>query len=73
MDVTQFKVKSNLVKILKLISYEKIINCDLFKGLILGVDPKLFTYNQAKKFFLKKNKIKFIDNNLIDEIENSKN
>ena len=56
----------------KIISYEKIINCDLFKGLILGVDPKLITYNQAKKFFLKKNKIKFIDNNLIDEIESQK-
>ena len=36
----------------KIISYEKIINCDLFRGLILGVDPKLITYNQAKKFFL---------------------
>ena len=38
----------------KIISYERIINCDLFKGLILGVDPKLITYNQAKKIFLKK-------------------
>ena len=56
----------------KIISYEKIINCDLFKGLILGVDPKLITYNHAKKFFLKKNKIKFIDNNLIDKIESQK-
>ena len=56
----------------KIISYEKIINCDLFKGLILGVDPKLITYNQAKKFFLKKNKIKYIDNNLIDQIESQK-
>ena len=56
----------------KIISYEKIINCDLFKGLILGVDPKLITYDQAKKFFLKKNKVKFIDNNLIDKIESQK-
>ena len=56
----------------KIISYEKIINCDLFKGLILGVDPKLITYDQAKKFFLKKNKIKFINNNLVDEIESQK-
>ena len=54
----------------KIISYEKIINCDLFQNLTLGIDPKLFTYDQIKKFFLKKNKIKFIDNNLIDEIEN---
>ena len=56
----------------KIISYEKIINCDLFKGLILGVDPKLITYDQAKKFFLKKNKVKFIDNNLIDKIKSQK-
>ena len=56
----------------KIISYEKIINCDLFKGLILGVDPKLITYDQAKKFFLKKNKVKFIENNLIDKIESQK-
>ena len=57
----------------KIISYEKIINCDLFKNLILGIDPKLITYNQAKKFFLRNNKIKFINKNLIDEIEKKKN
>ena len=56
----------------KIISYEKIINCDLFKNLRLGIDPKLITYDQTKKFFLKKNKIIFIDNNLIDEIESQK-
>jgi Xaa-Pro aminopeptidase len=56
----------------KIISYEKIINCDLFKGLTLGIDPKLITYKQAKKFFLKKNKIKFINDNLIDEIESQR-
>ena len=50
-------------------SYEKIINCNLFQNLTLGIDPKLFTNNQLKKFFLKKNKIKFIKKNLIDEIE----
>ena len=50
----------------KVISYEKIVNCNLFKNLTLGVDPKLFTYDQIKKFFLKNNKIKFIDKNLID-------
>ena len=56
----------------KIISYERIINCNLFKNLTLGIDPKLITYNQAKKYFLKNNKIKFIDNNLIDEIEKQK-
>ena len=56
----------------KIISYEKIVNCDLFKNLTLGIDPKLATYTQIKKFFLKNNKIKFINNNLIDEIESKK-
>ena len=56
----------------KIISYEKLINCNLFKNLTLGIDPKLFTYDQIKKYFMKKNKIKFIDNNLIDEIKNEK-
>jgi Xaa-Pro aminopeptidase len=56
----------------KIISYEKIFNCKLFKNLTLGIDPKLFTYNQIKKFFIKTNKIKFIKNNLIDEIKNEK-
>jgi Xaa-Pro aminopeptidase len=53
----------------EIINYEKIINCKLLKNLTLGIDPKLITHNQAKKFFLKNSKIKFIDNNLIDEIE----
>ena len=38
----------------KIVSYEKIINCNLFKNLTLGIDPKLFTYEQIKKYFLKK-------------------
>jgi Xaa-Pro aminopeptidase len=56
----------------KIINHEKIINCNLFKNLTLGIDPKLFTYDQIKKFFLKKNKVKFITNNLIDEIKSHK-
>jgi Xaa-Pro aminopeptidase len=56
----------------KIINYEKIINCNLFKNLTLGIDPKLITYIQSKKFFLKNNKIKFINNNLVDEIEKQK-
>jgi len=56
----------------KIISYEKIINCNLFKNLTLGIDPKLITYDQSRKFFLKKNNIKFINNNLIDEIRKKK-
>ncbi len=56
----------------KIINFEKIINCNLFKNLKLGLDPKLFTYQQIHMFFLKYNKVKFINKNLIDEIEKPK-
>ena len=56
----------------KIINYEKIVNCNLFKNLTLGIDPKLFTYDQIKKYFLKNNKIKFINQNLIDKIKKEK-
>ena len=59
-------------KYFKIINYEKIINCKLFKNLKLGVDPKLFTYTQIKKYFLHQNKVKFISNNLIDKIKTEK-
>src|SRR6056300_552560 len=48
-------------KYFKIVSYEKIVNCNLFKNLKLGLDPKLFTHQQIKNYFLK--------NNLIDEIK----
>ncbi len=56
----------------KIVDFELLVNCNLFNNLTLGIDPKLITYDQAKKFFLKKNKIKFINKNLIDEIEKQK-
>ena len=56
----------------KIISYEKLFNCNLFKNLILGIDPKLFTYKQINKFFLKNNDIKFINENLVDQIKKNK-
>ena len=56
----------------KIINYNKIINCNLFKNLTLGIDPQIFTYQKIKKFFLKYNKVKFIKKNLIDEIEKKK-
>jgi len=59
-------------KYFKIVSYEKIINCNLFKNLRLGLDPKLFTQKQIKNYFLKNNQIKFLSNNLIDEIKNQK-
>ncbi len=58
----------------KIIDYKKILNCDIFKNLLLGFDPKLFTSSQIKKFFLKHNEVKKIELNLIDDIykDNSK-
>jgi Xaa-Pro aminopeptidase len=56
----------------KIINFEKLLNCSLFKNLKLGIDPKLFTYNQIKKYFLKYNKVKFIKKNLVDEIKKQK-
>jgi len=56
----------------KIVNFENLINCKLFKNLTLGIDPKLFTYQQIKKFFLKNNKIKFIEKNLVDEIKKQK-
>ena len=56
----------------KIHGFDKLVDCSLFKNLILGVDPKLFTKTQIKNYFLKNNKIKFIDNNLIDEIKTQK-
>ena len=55
-----------------IVSYEKIFNCNLFKGLTLGIDPTLFTTNQIKKYFLKKNQIKYVEENLIDQIKKKK-
>ena len=57
----------------KIYGFEKLLNCNLFKDLTLGIDPKLFTNNQIKNFFLKNNKIKSINKNLIDEIKKQKN
>ena len=57
-------------KYFKIEKLEKILDCKLFKGLTLGIDPKIFTQGQIKKFFLKYNKIKIINTNLIDNIFN---
>tara|TARA_B100001057_G_scaffold466209_1_gene523106 strand:- start:6167 stop:7861 length:1695 start_codon:yes stop_codon:yes gene_type:complete len=56
----------------KIVNFKKLLNCNLFKNLSLGIDPKLFTSNQVKKYFLKNNKIKLIKENLIDQIEKKK-
>ncbi len=63
----QSKIESG--KNFKIFGFEKLINCSLFKNLTLGIDPKLFTSSQIKNYFLKFNKIKHIEKNLIDEIK----
>jgi len=57
----------------KIYGFEKLLNCNLFKNLTLGIDPKLFTNTQIKNYFLKNNKVKHININLIDEIKKQKN
>ena len=59
-------------KFFKIVDYRRIVNCNLFKGLTLGLDPKLFTSEQITKFFTKYNYIKPIKINLIDQIYRSK-
>ncbi len=66
----QSKIESG--KNFKIYGFEKLINCNLFKNLILGIDPKLFTNTQIKNYFLKHNKIKYVEKNLIDEIKKQK-
>tara|TARA_A100000164_G_scaffold350529_1_gene354463 strand:- start:394 stop:2091 length:1698 start_codon:yes stop_codon:yes gene_type:complete len=56
----------------QIINLDKINNCRLFKNQVLGLDPKLFTSKQIKKFFLKYNKVKEISSNLIDSIYNKR-
>ena len=55
----------------KIIKYEKIFNCKLFRNLTLGIDPKLFTSQQLIKYFKKYNKIKIIEPNLVDNIHDT--
>ncbi len=66
----QSKIESG--KNFKIFGFEKLINCSLFKNLTLGIDPKLFTNTQIKSYFLKYNKIRHIEKNLIDEIKKQK-
>lgn len=63
----QAKIESG--KNFTVIDYNKIMNCNLFKNLTLGIDSKLLTSSQVKNYFSKYNKIKIIDNNLIDIIK----
>ncbi len=55
----------------RIIKYQNIINCKIFKNLKLGIDPKLFTSNQVRKYFKKYNKIIEINYNLLDTVFNN--
>ncbi len=59
----QAKIESG--KYFKIIDYHKIFNCNLFQKHTIGFNPKLFTSDQIKKFFLKNNKIKIINSDII--------
>ena len=61
----QAKIESG--KYFKIIDYYKIFNCNLFKKLTIGLNPKLFTSDQIKKIFLKNNKVKLINTDLISQ------
>ena len=56
----------------KIVDLNKIFNCNLFQNLSIGFDPKIFTSMQIKAFFYKKNKVKSIESNLIDQIHKNK-
>ena len=63
----QAKIESG--KNFNIVSYDKIINSNLFKNLTLGIDSKLLTSSQVKSYFSKYNNIKIINHNLIDKIK----
>ncbi len=67
----RYSIQSQLEsgKNFRIYGFEKLINCNLFKNLTLGIDPKLFTNSQIKNYFLKYNHIKNVEKNLIDEIK----
>ena len=66
----RYTIQANLEskKYFEIKKYKEIFNCSLFKNLTLGLDPRIFTSIQIKKFFLKNNKIKQINQNLVDKI-----
>ena len=66
------QAKKEVGKSFQIIDLNKIINCNLFKNLSIGFDPKLFTSLQIKRFFHKNNKVKSIESNLIDQIYRNK-
>ena len=66
----QAKIESG--KNFRIIDYKEIRDIKIIKNLNLGIDPKLFTSDQIKKFFLKNNRVKIINENLVDNIFKAK-
>ncbi len=57
----------------KIIKIHKFLPYKIIKNMTLGFDPSLFTYKQLNIYFKKSIKLKPINNNLIDEIYQSRN
>ena len=55
----------------KIIDYNKLYNCNLFKNYKLGLNPKLFTFDQISRFF-RKSKIQLIISDLISDSFNNR-
>ena len=66
----QAKIESS--KNFEIIDYKEILDTKIFKNLNLGIDPKLFTSDQIKKFFYKNNRVTIINKNLVDNISKIK-
>ena len=66
----QAKIESG--KNFKIFDYKEILDTKIFKNLNLGIDPKLFTSDQIKRFFLKNNTVTAINENLVDNIFKTK-
>ena len=66
----QAKIESS--KNFKIIDYKEILDTKIFKNLNLGIDAKLFTSDQIKRFFLKNNRVTIVNENLIDNIFKTK-
>ena len=62
----QAKIESG--KNFRIIDYKEILDTKIFKNLNLGIDPKLFTSDHIRKFFLKNNRVTIINENLVDNI-----
>ena len=71
---SRYTIQANIEsgKKFKILDYKKILNCKIFKNLVIGLDPSLFTSHQINKFFTN-NKVKIIKKNLIDNIVKLKN